>query len=137
MILLRACVFVMRRCNSRGKIWNIVDSLGLFALPNEKSADGQSRLDGWIGQTDELSLLRFDGRSGSVISTRGDILMYFAAGSIRNKAHGYLYDSSSLPHRKGKLVKISCRIQIMNVLSPKPRKATEAGCGGHAPCMTP
>jgi hypothetical protein len=31
--------------------------------------------------------------------------MYFAAGSIRTKAHGYLYDSSSLPHRKGKLAK--------------------------------
>ena len=63
--------------------------------------------------------------------------MYFAAGLIRTKAHGYLYDSSSLPHRKGKLAKISCRIQIMNVLSPKPREATEAGCGGHAPFMTP
>jgi hypothetical protein len=24
----------------------------------------------------------------------------------------------------------------MNVLSPKPREATEAGCGGHAPYMT-
>jgi hypothetical protein len=33
--------------------------------------------------------------------------MYFAAGSIRIKAHGYLYDSSSLPHRKGKLAKRS------------------------------
>ena len=89
-------------------------------------------MDGWIGQTDELSLLRFDSRSGSVISTRGDILMYFAAGSIRTKAHGYHYDSSLLPHRKGKLVKRSCRIQIMNVLSPKPREAAEAGCGRHA-----
>jgi hypothetical protein len=31
--------------------------------------------------------------------------MYFAAGSIRTKAYGYLYDSSSFPHRKGKLAK--------------------------------
>jgi hypothetical protein len=63
-------------------------------------------------------------------------LMYFAAGSIRTKAHGYLYDSWSLPHRKGKLTKRSCRIQIMNKLSPKPREAANAGCGGHAPPMT-
>ena len=74
-----------------------IDSLGLFALPNEKSADGQSKLDGWIGQTGEPSLLRFEGRrSGSGISKRGDILIYFAAGSII-KARSYLYGSSSLP----------------------------------------
>ena len=62
--------------------------------------------------------------------------MYFAAGSIRTKTHGYLYDSSSLPHRKRKLTKRSCRIQIMNVLSGKPREATEAECSGHAPHIT-
>jgi hypothetical protein len=69
----------------------VTDSLGLFALPNEKSADGQSRLNGWIGRTNEPSLLRFAGRSGSVISTRNDILIYFAVGSIKIKARGYLY----------------------------------------------
>ena len=63
--------------------------------------------------------------------------MYSAAGSIRTKAHGYLYDSSSLSHRKGKLAKISCRIQIMNVLPPKPREATERSAVGMPPCMTP
>ena len=79
-----------------------------------KSADGQSRLDGWIGQTDEPSLLRFDRRSGSVISTRGR-MMYFAAGSIRTDAHDCLYDSSSLPHMRERLAKRSRRIQITNV----------------------
>lgn len=33
--------------------------------------------------------------------------MYFVAGSIRTNAHDYLYDSSSLPHRRGKLAKRS------------------------------
>ena len=100
--------------------------------PNEKSADGQPRLDGGIAQTDEPSLLRFDGRSGSVISTRGDVLMYFVAGSIRTNAYDYLYGSSSLLHRKGKLAKRSCRVQFTKVLSPKPREATRRDAVLHA-----
>jgi hypothetical protein len=65
-----------------------------------------------------------------VQSFRRDVtLTYFGVGSSRTKAHGYLYDG---PDLKGELAERSCRITIMNVLSPKPCKAAEARRSGHA-----
>ena len=60
--------------------------------------------------------------------------MYFAAGSIRTKAHGYLYDSSSLPHRKGKLAKKLSYSDYERIVAEPPARLRR-GCGGHAPYM--